>query len=234
MGKRIREVNMTTAVLRTIILYFFVILSVRLMGKRQIGQLQPSELVITFLLSEIASLPLENIDMPLLVPIVCVAVLVSFELILSYLSLSNSTVRRITQGNPLFIIKEGKIDIKQMKRLRFTVEDLMEALRQKDIFDLTDVEYAVVETNGTLSVFTKFDRTPPNREDLKIKTQSNGIPCVVISNGEVVESNFEFCNMSRKKLGDILMREKKTVNDIMIMTCDKAGNYFIAQKEDEK
>lgn len=225
---------MTTAVLRTLILYFFVILSVRLMGKRQIGQLQPSELVITFLLSEIASLPLENVDMPLLVPAACVAVLVSFEILLSNLSLSNSKVRRLTEGNALFIIKEGKIDMKQMKRLRFTVEDLMEALRQKDIFDLSDVEYAVVETNGALSVFTKFDRTPPNREDLKIKTQNNGIPCVVISDGQIVESNFEFCAMNRKKLGDILLKEKKTVNDIMIMTCDKGGNYFIAQKEDEK
>ena len=225
---------MTTAVLRTLILYFFVILSVRLMGKRQIGQLQPSELVITFLLSEIASLPLENVDMPLLVPAACVAVLVSFEILLSNLSLSNSKVRRLTEGNALFIIKEGKIDMKQMKRLRFTVEDLMEALRQKDIFDLSDVEYAVVETNGALSVFTKFDRTPTNREDLKIKTQNNGIPCVVISDGQIVESNFEFCAMNRKKLGDILLKEKKTVNDIMIMTCDKGGNYFIAQKEDEK
>lgn len=225
---------MITAVLRTVILYFFVILSVRLMGKRQIGQLQPSELVITFLLSEIASLPLENSGIPLTVPIICVAVLVSLEILLSYLSLSSSFVRRMTQGNPLFIIKEGKIDLRQMKRLRFTVEDLMEALRQKDIFDLTDVEYAVVETNGTLSVLTKNDRTPPNREDLNIKTEDNGIPCVVISNGQVVETNFSFCSMNRKRLSDILLKEKKTVNDIMIMTCDKGGNYYIVEKEDEK
>lgn len=225
---------MTTAILRTLILYFFVILSVRLMGKRQIGQLQPSELVITFLLSEIASLPLENSNVPLIVPVMCVTVLVSLEILLSYLSLSSPFVRRITQGNPLFIIKEGKIDLKQMKRLRFTVEDLMEALRQKDVFDLTDVEYAVVETNGTLSVFTKSDRTPPNREDMNIKKPDDGIPCVVISNGKVVESNFQYCRMNAKKLQNILLNEKKTVNDVMIMTCDKGGNYYIVEKEKDE
>lgn len=225
---------MTTAVIRTVILYFFVILFVRLMGKRQIGQLQPSELVITFLLSEIASLPLEDQGIPLIVPIVCVCVLVSLEILLSYLSLSNSFIRRITQGNALFIIKEGKVDLKQMKRLRFTVEDLMEAVRQKDIFDLTDIEYAIVETNGTLSVLTKAGRTPPNREDLKIRKKDDGIPCVVISNGEIVESNFSYCDMNRRKLGNILMNEKKTADEIMIMTCDKGGNYYIVEKEDEK
>lgn len=223
---------MTTAVIRTVILYFFVILFVRLMGKRQIGQLQPSELVITFLLSEIASLPLEDQGIPLIVPIVCVCVLVSLEILLSYLSLSNSFIRRITQGNALFIIKEGKVDLRQMKRLRFTVEDLMEAVRQKDIFDLTDIEYAIVETNGTLSVLTKAGRTPPNREDLKIRKKDDGIPCVVISNGEIVESNFSYCDMNRRKLGNILMNEKKTADRIMIMTCDKGGNYFIVEKEE--
>ncbi|MBQ7580917.1 MAG: DUF421 domain-containing protein [Clostridia bacterium] len=223
---------MTTAVIRTVILYFFVILFVRLMGKRQIGQLQPSELVITFLLSEIASLPLEDQGIPLIVPIVCVCVLVSLEILLSYLSLSNSFIRRITQGNALFIIKEGKVDLRQMKRLRFTVEDLMEAVRQKDIFDLTDIEYAIVETNGTLSVLTKAGRTPPNREDLKIRKKDDGIPCVVISNGEIVESNFSYCGMNRRKLANILMNEKKTADEIMIMTCDKGGNYYIVEKEE--
>lgn len=224
---------MTVAVIRTIILYFFVILSVRLMGKRQIGQLQPSELVITFLLSEIASMPLGDPDVPLLLPVVCVTVLVSLEILLSYLSLSSVFVRRITQGNAIFIIKEGKIDIKQMKRLRFTVEDLMEALRQKDIFDINDVEYAIVETNGSLSILQKKSSMPPDRQDMKIKSKDNGIPCVIISDGEVVKSNFEICNMNEKKLGNILLSENKTVNDIMIMTCDKAGNYFIAERDNK-
>lgn len=224
---------MTVAVIRTIILYFFVILSVRLMGKRQIGQLQPSELVITFLLSEIASMPLGNPDVPLLLPVVCVTVLVSLEILLSYLSLSSVFVRRITQGNAIFIIKEGEIDIKQMKRLRFTVEDLMEALRQKDIFDINDVEYAIVETNGSLSILQKKSSMPPDRQDMKIKSKDSGIPCVIISDGEVVKSNFEICNMNEKKLGNILLSEKKTVNDIMIMTCDKAGNYFIAERDNK-
>ena len=225
---------MTVVVLRTVILYFFVILSMRLMGKRQIGQLQPSELVITFLLSEIAAMPLENTDVPLLIPIMCVAVLVSLEIILSYLSLSSPMLRRITQGNALFIIKEGKIDTKQMRRLRFTIEDLMEALRQKDIFDVADVDYAIVETNGSLSILQKADVLPANKKDMKIKQKDNGIPCVIISDSKVVRSNFETCNMNDRKLGNILLKEKKTVNDIFLMTCDKSGNYFIAENEKSK
>ena len=131
----------------------------------------------------------------------------------------------------MFIIKEGKVDIKQMKRLRFTVEDLMEALRQKDIFDLKDVDYAIVETNGSLSVLQKADKRTVCPEDLKIKADNEGIPCVVISDGRIVETNFQFCNMNKRKLENIMLIEKKKINDIMIMTYDKAGNYFIVEKE---
>ena len=222
---------MIVALTRTVILYIFVIIAVRLMGKRQIGQLQPSELVITLLMSEIAALPIEDADVPLIGPLICAVLLVSFEILFSYMSLKSSFFRRMTQGNLMYIIKEGKVDIKQMKRLRFTVEDLMEALRQKDIFDLKDVDYAIVETNGSLSVLQKADKRTVCPEDLKIKADNEGIPCVVISDGRIVETNFQFCNMNKRKLENIMLIEKKKINDIMIMTYDKAGNYFIVEKE---
>lgn len=222
---------MVTSVIRIIFIYFFIILSIRLMGKRQIGQLQPSELVVTLLLSEIAAQPIEHSDVPLVVPTVCITLLVIFEILFSYVVLKSSFFRRISQGNPIYVIKEGKILVNEMRKLRFTVEDLMEALRQKDVFDISEVEYAVVETNGSLSILKKIKSRPATIQDLKIKVKDNGIPCVIISDGKVVESNFKYCNMNEKKLQNILLLEKKNVNDIMIMTVDKGGNRIIVDKE---
>lgn len=222
---------MVTSVIRIIFIYFFIILSIRLMGKRQIGQLQPSELVVTLLLSEIAAQPIEHSDVPLVVPTVCITLLVIFEILFSYVVLKSSFFRRISQGNPIYVIKEGKILVNEMRKLRFTVEDLMEALRQKDVFDISEVEYAVVETNGSLSILKKIKSRPATIQDLKIKVKDNGIPCVIISDGKVVESNFKYCNMNEKKLQNILLLEKKKVNDIMIMTVDRGGNRIIVDKE---
>ena len=222
---------MVTSVIRIIFIYFWIILSIRLMGKRQIGQLQPSELVVTLLLSEIAAQPIEHSDVPLVVPTVCITLLVIFEILFSYVVLKSSFFRRISQGNPIYVIKEGKILVNEMRKLRFTVEDLMEALRQKDVFDISEVEYAVVETNGSLSVLKNIRSRPATIQDLKIKVKDNGIPCVIISDGKVVESNFKYCNMNEKKLQNILLLEKKNVNDIMIMTVDKGGNRIIVDKE---
>lgn len=222
---------MGITLIRTAILYFVVIISVRLMGKRQIGQLQPSELVVTILLSNVCSLPIENNDISLIPPLLCVSLLVALEILSSYVALKSSFFRRITQGSPMFIIKKGVVDVKQMKKLRFTVEDLMEALRQKDVFDLSEVEYAIVETNGTLSVLKKANKLTICPEDLNISVQDNSMPCVVISDGAMVESNFEYCDMNKKKLENILLEKNMKINDILIMTYDIGGNTVIVEKE---
>ena len=141
--------------IRTLILFVVIIFGLRLMGKRQIGQLQPAELVITILLSEIAATPMQDNDISMLNSVVAIMILVSLEIIMSAISLKSMSFRGLLQGNSIVIIKDGVIDPGQMKRLRFTLDDLLEALRQKDVFDIEEVEYAVVETNGTLSVLLK-------------------------------------------------------------------------------
>ena len=146
---------MFITLIRTSVLYIFVIAIMRLMGKRQIGELQPTELVVTLLLSEIIAIPMQDNDISLVSTIVPVLVLVGFEILISVIGLKSVKIRSLMQGNSIIIIRDGKLDLEKIKELRFTIDDILEALRQKDIFDISKVQYAVVETNGTISVMLK-------------------------------------------------------------------------------
>ena len=215
---------------RTLILYAVMIFSVRLMGKRQIGQLQPSELVVTIFLSEIAAIPIDNNDIPVLQPLIALIVLVGIEVVSSYISVKSYKFRTAVQGHPIYVIRDGKIDTKQMKALRFTVDDLMEALRQKDVFDINEVEYAVVETNGNLSVKLKIEKSPVSPEDLGLQLEDNGIPSVVVSDGKIAKANLEYCNMTEDKVKRLIRKKNKNIDNILIMTVDKGGNIVIVDK----
>ncbi len=222
---------MAVILIRTLVLYVIVILVVRLMGKRQIGQLQPTELVVTILLSEVASMPLEDNDIPLINSVFSVLLLASLEIISSAIALKSGKYRRAVEGNAVFIIKEGKLDIKAIKKLRYSMDDLMESLRQKDIFDVSDVEYAVVETSGNLSVLLKADKIPLTLESIGESSDEKGIPAVVISDGKYIYSNFYLCRTSKDKIDKILSEEKFSVDRIMLMTLDKKGNKFIITRD---
>lgn len=155
---------MAVLFIRAVILYAAVIFVIRLMGKRQIGEMQPSELVITILISEVASLPLQDKGIPMLYAIVPLFVFVSFEIILSALSLKSQKLRTLMQGHEVVVIKNGKVDIEALRTLRMTLDDLEGALRQKDVFDTKDVSYAIFETNGKLSVLLKKDDTKKEKK----------------------------------------------------------------------
>lgn len=221
---------MTIILIRTIILYALVILVVRLMGKRQIGQLQPTELVVTILLSEVASMPLEDKNVPLLNSVFAVLLLASLEIISSLIALKSGKYRRAVEGNAVYIIKEGQLDVKALKKLRFTVDDIMEGLRQKDVFNIEDVQYAIVETNGSVSVLLKKDKLPLDLSSINKKAEENYIPAVVISDGKYIYSNFSLCGTSKEKIDLILQKENKSAKDIMLMTLDKKCNKFIIER----
>ncbi len=225
---------MGTILIRTFILYFLVIFVVRLMGKRQIGQLQPTELVVTILLSEIAAIPLENNDVPLINSVAAVIFLACLEVVSSGIALKSGKYRRAVEGNAVFIIKEGKLDVRALKKLRYSIDDIMEGLRQKDVFDISDVEYAVVETNGNLSVLLKADKIPLTLESIGKEGEERGIPAVVIADGKYIYSNFSLCKTSREKIDKLLRKEKTEAANVMLMTLDKKGNKFIIPKGDEK
>ena len=222
---------MFITLIRTSVLYIFVIAIMRLMGKRQIGELQPTELVVTLLLSEIIAIPMQDNDISLVSAIVPVLVLVGFEILISVISLKSVKIRNLMQGNSIIIIRDGKLNLKKIKELRFTIDDILEALRQKDIFDISKVQYAVVETNGTISVMLKPQFEPVTREDLSIKTIDSGIPCAVIVDGRIIKTDFDSCNMTMEKLKKIIKKDKINVDKTLLMTIDKKGNKTVIGKD---
>ncbi len=225
---------MIISLIRAIILYTLIIFAIRLMGKRQIGELQPGELAITILISNIAVLPIENIDVPLILGAVPILTLVCFELLLSILSMKSSKLRTILSGKPIFVIENGKINQKAINSLRFTIDDLTEGLRSCEVFDISQVAYAIVETNGTMSVVKKFQSQNVTPKMLKLEDQQTIIPMVIISDGKVVEDNLKEIGLTSKWLFDKLKKENLNADNIFIMTADNNEKTFIALKENSK
>lgn len=203
----------------------------RIMGKRQIGELQPTELVITLLLSEIIAIPMQDNDIPLVSTFIPALVLVGFEIITSLISLKSVRFRTLIQGHSIIIIDDGKLNYEKIKELRFSIDDILEALRQKDVFDISQVQYAIVETNGNISVMLKPENEPVTMKDLNLTCEDNGLPCIVILDGEVIKADFRTCHMTDKKLEKILKNDKIDIKNTLLMTVDKSGNKVVLKKE---
>ena len=225
---------MLISILRTLVLYVFIILAIRLMGKRQISDMQPSELVVTLVVSDIASLPMQNTSQPLLSGVIPVLVLVSLEIATSVIMMKSRRIRRLVCGSPVVVIRDGELLQREMRRLRLTTEDLFAQLRQQDVFTLDDVQYCIVETNGTVSVLEKPEKRAPSVEQLGIKAEDNKLEAVVISDGELLKASLTLCCQNEKKVRNILKENNKSLSDVFIMTLDSAGNYKIIDREKKK
>lgn len=223
--------SMIISIIRTILLYAFVVLAVRLMGKRQISEMQPSELVITLIVSEIAAIPMQNTSQPLLSGIIPVMVLVALEIAASVLMMKSGKFRKMMCGSPIVVIRDGKILQNEMRRLRLTTEDLCVQLRQQDIFSIEDVQYCIVETNGKVSVLEKPQRRTPSADDLKIKIKDNKIETVVVSDGQILDNSLKLCGKNKEDVYKILKSEHTRLKDVFLMTLDALGKYNIVQKE---
>lgn len=223
--------KMLKVIIRTVLMYIFVSVGVRLMGKRQIGDMQPTELVVTLLISEIAAIPLQDVSQPVSIGLVAIFMLVLLEILASVIILKNLRLRRIFSGKSISIIKNGVIDQKAMRSVRMTVFDLVEMLRMQGIFELDDVESAILEVNGNLSVRPKPERAPVTPEQLKICVSDGGIPMTVISDGTVVTSSLNFLNLTADDLKIILKNQKVDPKDIFLMTLNSAGESIIIKKE---
>lgn len=222
---------MLISILRTVLLYFFIILAIRLMGKRQISDMQPSELVVTLVVSDIASIPMQNTSQPLLSGIVPVLVLISLEIAASILMMKSRKIRGLICGSPVIVIEDGRLLQSQLKRLRMTTEDLFVQLRQQDVFSIDDVQYCIVETNGTVSVLEKPDKRTPTLGQLGLKAEDNKLETVVISDGELIKHSLKLCRQDERTVINILNENNKNVEDVFIMTLDGLGNYKIIDKE---
>ncbi|MDE6670870.1 MAG: DUF421 domain-containing protein [Ruminococcus sp.] len=221
---------MSIILIRSLILYILVIFSVRLMGKRQLGELQPSELVITILISNIATLPLEDTDIPLLLGITPILALVCFEVIVSWVNLVFPKFRKMISGSPKIIIRNGKTDPDILKELRFSVDDLMMSLREKDVFNIEDVQFAIVETTGNISVMKKQSVDTPERSDLGLKVKNYDPPQVIVSDGKVIPQAVKVMGI-QGSIEKILASLNLKLNDVFIMTADTQGHFFIVDKK---
>lgn len=224
---------MFVTLIRTVILYIFAIASVRIMGKRQIGELQPSDLVVTLLISQIISIPIQDTDIPLVNTLIPIFLLVGFEIITSVFNMKSIKFRTFMQGHPVVIINDGVLNQKLLKELRFTVDDLLESLRQKDVFDISQVQYAIVETNGQISVLLKAEHDTVTRDDLNLEPDPQGFKCPVIIDGKIVTQDFKICNTTIEKVEKAVKKEKLQIKDILLMTIDATGNHTIIRKENQ-
>ena len=222
---------MLTTIIRVVILYLFVTIAIRIMGKRTIGELQPTELVVTLLLSEFAATPIEDNSLPLIRSLIPVMILISLEIINSVISMKSTKFRNISDGNALLIIKDGKLDQKQLKKLRFTVDDVLAALRQKDVFDINEVAFAVIETNGTLSVLLKPQFQNATKQDVRVKEKSDGYTCPVIIDGVVIKKNLDVLKINKADIDKILKKKNVNKKDVFLMSLDKNKNADIILKE---
>ena len=222
---------MAICFIRTILLYIVIIFAVKLMGKRQISELQTSELVVTLLISNIAAIPMQNTGQPLLSGLLPIIILICCEIFVSALMLKSTKFRQTICGRPVVIINDGKIDQDAMRSLRMSTEDLSEQLRQLDVFSLQDVAFAIVETNGKISVLKKPQKLQPDVSMLGIVVPDNGIETVVISDGTVSDFSLNLCNLSHDWLFGVLQGQNVKLDDIFIMTANKDKNYNIIKKE---
>ncbi|SCY82400.1 YetF domain-containing protein [Alkaliphilus peptidifermentans] len=203
---------------RAFILYFIVVIVMRMMGKRQIAQMQPFELVITIMIAELAATPMENASIPLINGVIPILTLLSVQVLVSFLSLKSEIFREVICGKPSVLIYKGKIVQSEIRRLRINMNDLLEQLRGKDYPNLHDVEYAILETNGQISVIPRSEKQQVLREDMKIYTPQEELPVTLIVDGNLIRKNL-------KKAG---LDEDYVIKQLKMMKIDKVEETFFA------
>ena len=212
---------MLVIMIRTVILYTVIILMMRLMGKKQLGELQPSELVTTILISNVATLSIEDPTIPMLIGIVPILMIVCIDVLMSVVTLKSPGLRGIVTGSPKVIISDGVIDRKELDRLRYTIDDVLAAMRGQSIFDISEVQYAVVETTGKINFFRKSD--------------GNGDPpCVVIKDGIIDENGAKYAGMSAEAIKKLLDDNGTGLDNVFLLTAEKNGKYDLIRKDTGK
>lgn len=225
---------MVITLLRTLMLYIFVTIGIRLMGKRQIGDMQPNELVVTLLISEIAAIPLQDITQPIINGVIAIFVLVVIEILLSVLSMKSNFFRKLLSGQSVIIIENGKINEQAMRKVRLTLIDLVELLRAQAVFDIDTVAYAILEVNGSLSVLLKNSEQPPTKKDMNIKAQADSLMLPVIADGKIIPEALKNGNIKATELNRILKSKHLSESDVFLMMLDSDGNHRTVTREDSK
>lgn len=220
--------------LTTISVYFILIISMRIMGKRQLGELQASEFIIAIMLSEIATTPITNPEYTVSRALLSITVLVALEYLISTLLLRSNKLKRIFYGKPVLLINHGEIDIRAMKKNRIELDELLCELRQKGFSDISHINYAVLEENGKLSVFPKADRSPVTASDLNLKVSDNGIAHLLILDGTILDHNLPAVNWNRERIECELSKRSTRAENVFLLSVDDGKHITIILKDKKK
>lgn len=217
---------------RTALLYLLVVVTMRIMGKRQIAQLEPYELVITIMIAELAAIPMQDRHIPLINGVIAILTLLFIQVSFSVLSLKSLRFRSVLDGRYSVIIANGMIQEKEMLTARYNLDELLEQLRLKNIFNVSDVEFAILETSGELSVLLKSQKRPVTAEDLKVETPYEGLPAVLVYDGDVMSSELAKVQLSEAWLRTELEKHGfSTPADILFASLDTKGELYYQPKE---
>ena len=217
--------------IRSVIIYLCSLIVIRLMGKRQVGEMQPFEFVITLIIADLACLPMAELSVPLLHGVVPILTLLIVHFLICFLSRKFMFARYLLTGKPAIVISPKGIDYKELKLLNMTLDDLMELVRGCDVFDLSEILYAIIETNGNLCVIKKSECEPVTREDLKVKVSQNSLPMNIIMDGKLMKENIKIAGIDDSFIKGIVEQAKiNDIKDVLLMTLDANGSVFIQDK----
>jgi len=222
---------MFIVLIRTIVLYIVVITSMRLMGKKEIGQLEPFELAILIMISELASLPMQDTRIPIMHGIIPIITLLTLQTLVSVLELKNEKLRIFFSGKPSVVINRGQLDIKELEKERFNLNDLMEELRLQGYYNLQDIQYAILETSGQLSVIPKTELSPATKADLNLKPQQDILPVTLILDGKINCSNLKIINKDKHWLIQQLRKNNiPSHQQVLVAMLDSKGKFYYQSK----
>lgn len=216
---------------RSIVLYILVLAVMRLMGKREIGQLQPFELAISIMIADLASIPMTEIGIPIYYGIVPILGLLMMHIFISFLNMKSLKAREIICGRPSILIYRGKINEKELIKQRFTINELEERLRGNNVFNLGDVEYAILETSGQVTVIQKPEKRNITPEDLDLNPEYEGIPYDLVVDGKVMTENLKELGKNYKWLEKQTEKFNIRPEDALVVTLDAKGQIFCQKRE---
>lgn len=222
---------MLISFIRTVLLYAALVLCIRLMGKRQVGEMEPAEFVVTMLLANLAAGPMQDSALPLLSALVPILTVLAIELVLAVLSMKSELISRVLCGKPEILIKDGVIDQKALSSSRISMDELNEQLREKDVFDLSAVQYAILETDGELSVLLYSHKRPATAEAQGVEAKPGSLPYTLVTDGKLQKENLRLSGYSKGWLKRQLRKRRVGIKELFLFTVDACGKVVAIKKE---
>ncbi|SMC45472.1 DUF421 domain-containing protein [Papillibacter cinnamivorans] len=223
---------MAIAFTRSVVLYLLIVMGLRFMGKRQIGELELSELVLALLIADLAAVPMQDFGIPLLNGLIPIFTLLALTMVISVLSMKSVRIRSFVFGKPSILVEKGRLIREEMRKNRVTIDELCEELRLQGVTDLSTIQYAILETNGKLSVLLFPSKKPASAELQNLKPEDPGLPVIIINDGRLLRNNMQLRALDKNWLDDRLLQYGvSSVDDVFLLSVDESGGTYFIGKE---